>query len=1090
MYYLLSYFCRYINQIITNLKQITFMRKILLISLLALLAMANVALAQERVVSGTVTLKSDGTSLPGVSVSIKGTTAGATITDLSGHYTIKVPSSNSVLLFTFIGMTSQEVAVGAQSTINVVLVEAATSLNEVVITVPYGSAKRGTFTGSAATVGSGELTRKVTGNISKILDGVAPGIQVTSGSGQPGAGADIRIRGFGSINFSSDPLYVVDGVPYSGNISNISPSDIENVSILKDAASSALYGNKAANGIVMITTKKGIKDRNQISINLSQGFSNRAIPEYDRATPAEYYQLMWEAYRNSLVTGTTALPSDVASKLASGLMPKNAAGMQLYNGKTYGNIKQQLGYNPFNVPDTAIIFQDGSVNPNAQLLWGDDLDWADPLMRLGKRNDYSTTISGGSDKTDYFISVGYLNEKGFIIKSDFERLTGRMNVNTQPRKWLKTGLNLSTTITKSNTANDGSSTGYVNPFFFSRTMGQIYPVYAHDPKTGEYLLDDKGNKIYDLGNMSSLGLPSRASGASVGRHAVAETYYNDNLFKRNALSARPYVEFYFLNDFKFTTNLSIDISNYNATTYDNKIVGDGAPAGRASKTNSLSVSKNFNQLLNYSKLFNLHNVEMLLGHENNKYEYNYFYGFRQGQIVENNTELINYAIINDLTSNSDFYSTEGYFSRFNYNYDGRYFASASYRHDGSSKFATDVRWGNFWSIGAGWRIDEEKFMDQFGWIDMLKLRASYGEVGSDNGIGYYASHTLYSLGYNNANEAGVLYSQLPSPDLLWESNDNSDIALEFNIFDRLSGSVEYYHRKSSNLLFEVPLPLSSGLTSRYKNIGSMVNSGIELHIAADLVKTKDFSWKVDFNATTVKNEVTKLPQAEIISGTKKLMVGHSIYDYWLREYYGVDAADGSALYRANVWSATNCRIFGTDTVTTSANNARYRYAGSAIPDLYGSLANTISYKGFDLSFMLTYQLGGKIYDATYAGIMSAGNYGAALQIDALKRWQKPGDITDVPRMDFGKLTDFGSASDRFLTDASYLNFKSASLGYTFSEKMVKNFKLKNLRVYAMADNIWLFSARKGMNPTQAFSGVTSNAYLPARIITFGVNVTL
>ena len=1066
------------------------MRKILLISLLAFLAITNAALAQERVVSGTVTLQTDGSTLPGVSVSFKGTTTGATITDASGHYTIKAPTTKSILVFTFIGMITQEIEVGAQSTIDVILNESSVSLSEVIITVPYGSAKRGTFTGSAATVGSGELTRRASGNITKMLDGVAAGVQVSSGSGQPGASADIRIRGFGSINFSSDPLYVVDGVPFTGSISNINPGDIENISILKDAASSALYGNKAANGIVMITTKKGVKDRNQITVNLSQGFSNRAIPEYDRVSPEQYYPLMWEAYRNSLVTGATKLPSDIASQIATGLLPRDAKGLQTYNGKAYSDIKQQLGYNPFNVADNAIVFEDGTLNPAASLLYGDDLDWAKPLTRLGKRNDYSTTISGGSDKTDYFVSLGYLNENGFLIKSDFERMTGRINVNVQPKSWIKTGMNVSTTITTSNTANDGSSTGYVNPFFFTRSMGPIYPVYAHDPATGEYLLDAKGDKIYDLGNLSALGLPSRASGASVGRHVVAETKYNDNVFKRNALVARPYVEFYFLKDFKFTTNLSIDINNYNATSYDNKIVGDGAPAGRASKTNSLSVTKNFNQLLNWSKIFNLHTMEVLLGHENNKYDYDYLYGFRQGQIVENNTDLINYATINDLTSQHDQYRTEGYFSRLNYNYNNRYFASVSFRRDGSSKFASTVRWGNFWSAGAGWRIDQEKFMGDIGWIDLLKLRASYGQVGSDNGIGYYASNSLYSLGFNNASEAGVQYSQLPSPQLVWESNANSDIAIEFNLFKKLSGSIEYYNRKSSNLLFEVPLPLSSGLLTRYENIGSMVNNGIELQLAVDVVKTRDVLWNVSFNASTVHNEVTALPQSEIISGTKKLMVGRSLYDYWLREYYGVDPADGSALYRANVYDAANCRIFGSDTVSILANNARYHYAGSAIPDVYGSISNSITYKGFNFSFMISYQVGGKIYDGAYAGIMSAGTYGQALQIDALKRWQNPGDITDVPRMDNGKLTDFGSASDRFLTDASFINFKSASLGYTFSEKIAKTLKLKNLRVYANADNLWLFSSRKGMNPTQAFSGVTSNAYLPSRIILFGINVTL
>lgn len=751
-----------------------------------------------------------------------------------------------------------------------------------------------------------------------------------------------------------------------------------------------------------------------------------------------------------------------------------------------------------NVADTALVRPSGLMNPNAAILgeYANDLDWQKPIMRTGNRKEYGLTYNGGTDKSDYFVSLGYLDEKGYTIKSDYERFTGRLNVNSQVKSWLKTGLNISGTMTNSNVASTGG-TSYVNPFFFTRNMGPIYPVYAHDPLTGAYQIDQAtGGYVYDLGNIP--GLPARVAGASPGRHVIAETLWNDNLYKRNALGARTYMEFSFLKDFKFTVNLATDIASYNAATYTNKIVGDGAPAGRGTRTNSLTTSYTVNQLLNYKKSVGSHNFEALVGHETYNYTYNYFYGFRQGVIVAGNTELINFTTTNDLTSYTDTYKNEGFLSRFNYNYDNKYYFSASFRRDGSSRFAPESRWGNFWSVSGAWRLDQENLIKDYTFINNLKLRTSYGAVGNDAGIGYYAYQALYNLGENNAAEAGFLQASRQNNSLTWESNNQFDLALEFGLFNRVTGSAEFYHRNTSDLLFDVPLPSSSGLTSYQMNIGSMYNQGFEFEIGVDIVNTADFRWNVSMNISTVKNEITKLPegQTEIIQGTKKLMVGHSMYDFWLRDWYGVDPADGAALYDANIKNTTtqasNLRVVNNDqdTVSISQNNAKYHYAGSAIPEAIGGITNSISYKGIELSFMATYQIGGLIYDGTYASIMHSGTYGTALHEDILQRWQKPGDLTNVPRLDFSKTSVFGAQSDRFLTDATFLALKNVTLSYTLPARILQTLKVQNARVYFSGENLWLLNARKGMDPQGSFAGTTDNVYSPSRIVTIGLNITL
>lgn len=1028
--------------------------------------------AQEKSVTGKVTAD-DGSTLPGVTVTIKGTTKG-TNTDVDGNFRISVPN-NGRLVFSYVGFTSQEINVGNQSTINVSLMSSNETLNEVVVTT-FGTAKKTSFTGSAATISAEKIGPRPITNIGQALAGVSAGVQATVGSGQPGTAPAIRIRGFGSISSSNDPLYVVDGVPYSASIANLNSDDIETITVLKDAASTALYGARAANGVVMVTTKKGAKGKNNISVRYTKGFNSRGLQEYERVGPADYYPLMWEANRNNFAYR-------VANPIAIATASTNAT----------NNLGSIVGYNVYNVPFNQLVGTDGKLNPSATMIYSaDDLNWEKPLMRQGNRDEINISFSGSAEKSDYFLSLSYLKDKGFLIRSDYDRYTARLNVNNQIKSWFKVGTNLSTTIIKSNQADADGNTNFVNPFFFSRGMAPIYPVYAFDPANpSTFLLNEDGTKKYDFGNLSALGLPNRPQNG--GRHSLAETVLNQNFFRRNVVGGRGYAEISFLKDFKFTTNLGVDITNVNNITYGNPIVGDGAPAGRATHIFENITSYNLSQLLNYNKSLGSHSIGVLLGHENYNETDNRLNGSRSGQILDGNIELLNFTTTTNLDSRRRDRRVEGYFSRINYDFNEKYFASFSARRDGSSKFYKDTRWGTFYSVSAAWRLDQEAFIKELPFISTLKLRGSYGQTGNDGDISRYAWQPLYDLGANNATEAGILQSSLGNRELEWESSNAFDIALEFGLLkNRINGTIEYFDRRSSNLIFDVPLPLSAGIITQTRNIGTMFNKGVELELDIALVRSKDFSWNINLNATKIKNQITKMPDAskEIIQGTKKLKEGQSIFDFWLRDFNGINPETGVVEYRAINFVPANSRITETgDTLTNVVSNARFHYNGSSIPLVSGAITNTIKYKGLSLSALVIYQIGGKTYDGAYASLMSTG-YNNAKHIDILNRWQNPGDITSVPRMDAGRTADFDAASDRWLIDASYLNVRTVTLAYTIPSRASKKVFLENAQIYASAENFIILSRRNGMNVQQNFDGVTSNAFSPAKSIVLGVSFSL
>lgn len=1035
---------------------------------------AQLLAQQSRTISGKITDQS-GKGLPGASVTAKGTTIG-TSTDNNGNFVITVPSNVNALVVSSIGFAAMEISIAGKTTVSAELrPSAAGDMNEVVV-VAYGTQKRESITGSISTIGAKQLENRLTTNITQALAGAAPGIATTTGNGQPGSSAAIRIRGFGSINASSSPLFVVDGFPYEGFIGDLNTNDIESISLLKDASSTALYGARAANGVVLITTKKGKTAEAKVNINVNSGFSQRGLAEYDMVQTNDYYPVMWRALKNSLqypVSGTG--------------LTEAAAAQQATN-----TIAGQLIYNPYNVPNNQIVGVDGKLNSNAQLLYN-DFDWFGPLSQNGARNEIAVSTSAKVGKSDYFISLNYLKDEGFVLNSDYERATARINLNSQAKEWLRMGINMSGVIVRSNqaSAGDGNAASIVNPFVFARRIGPIYPVRAYNAQ-GQPVLTPLGDQWYDFGQHP--GAINRPQGAFPGRHVIYETILNKNISSRNSIIARTYLEAKILKDLMFTTNLGLDLNNTRGKGFQNKIVGDGVTnAGTASASSNEFRTISMNQLLNYKKTIGeRHDFSVLVGHENQWVNETYFSGNRRGMILDGNDELVNFVTLGGVTGNFDRLRREAYLSRVNYDLDNKYFVELSYRRDGSSRFAPESRWGNFYSIGASWFAKRESFLANVDWLSELKIRAAYGTVGNDALSTYYEYQALYGLGWNNASEPGVIATKLLNDSLTWEVNKTLSLGLDFGFFNnRITGTIELFNRGSSELLFDVPLGLSSAITGITNNIGTMSNKGIEVQLNGDIIRSRNVTWSLQLNATHLKNEITKLPNGQAItSGTKRLAEGRDLFAFYLRKWYGVDPNDGAGLYYANSNPAAGSyRLTKTgDTVVTNPTNARFDYAGTAIPKLFGSIGTNFEYKGLSVSVLLNYQIGGKFYDGNYQGLLTP-SYGASLHADVLKSWQQPGDITDLPRFDISSASNFNAQSDRFLIDASYLSIRNVTVSYGFGKKVTDRLKLNQLRFYISGENLAVMAKRKGLNPAESFNGTNSAVYVPNRVLSAGVNVT-
>ena len=944
----------------------------------------------------------------------------------------------------------------------------AATLEQVIVTA-YGVTTKEAFSGSADVIGAKDLaTRNVTSVVAAI-EGKATGVQFTSATGGPGSSPNIVIRGVGTLNGSTDPLFIVDGVQFEGALTNINQEDIESLTVLKDASSTSLYGSRAANGVILITTKRGSKKGTTVSASVQHGVVSRAVRLYEEVTPGQYYETMWEALRNSNAGGgDPAFASE--------------------------NIFNNLGYNPFDVPNDQIVGTDGLLNPNANVVY-QSLNWYDELEQYDTRTNYNVNVASGGENHRVFFSTSYLEEGGYVKTSEYDRLTSRVNADFDANNWLSMGGSANVTLSNTAGPTSGGSGSIVNPFSFAKNIGSIYPVFVNDQQ-GNLVRDVAGDPVFDSGEgFSEFNVGSRPT--NQGRHALQELLLNDERRASNTYGFRFYADVNILEGLNFKVNYGRDINEGLEKEYENNIIGDAQPTGRYREERSRRQVENFNQLLTYKKtLGTVHNLDLTLGHESFDRTFTSNDALVVDQVAEGIFEFANFATPVRVGGATTIKTIEGYFARANYNYDSKYYVSLSARRDASSVFSRDARWGNFYSVGASWRITSEPFMQNVTFVDRLKLRSSYGEVGNDNLGDFFLSQARYALSSNAGNPA-ILFSEIGNNLLQWETIESFDIALEFTLFNNfLDGSIEYYRRNSSELLYDLPIALSNGAESFPANIGDMYNSGIELGLTANMITTPDFRWGLTVTASTFKNEITSLPDP-FINGSKRWDVGRSRFDFFLLHAAEVDPTTGDQLFFVyEIDDATGNSVpvmdgDGNHATTNDWQETERAYTGaSSIPDLLGSVSTNLSYKGFSLNILATFGLGGDILDNGYSAMMHSGTYGRSYHPDILNAWRQPGDITDVPRLENGNINLVRTQSTRFLTDASFVALRNVNLGYTFTNGVTDKIGLGDLRLSLTGENLFLQSARQGLDPQYNLGGTgAGNDFNPTRVVSVGLNAT-
>jgi len=1023
---------------------------------------ANASLQSSHTFRGTI-LDEEGNPLPGAMVVVKGNPRKNKSADISGKFELTDVAPNTVLVITFLGYETMEYTVTERNNVNIQLRSGIVKLEEVMV-VAYGSAKKTSYVGSATSVGNEKIEKLQVSNIVQALQGMSGGVQVLNDNGIPGSTPSVIIRGIGSMNASSMPLYVVDGTPFNGSMNAINPNDVESMTVLKDAAAAALYGSRAANGIIMITTKSGKANKSQVNFKSTFGFSDIAVPLPRTLNPREHYEMTWEAIYNK--------------GLDDNLTETSAA--QRASNMVVGTLKT----NPFDTPYP--IGLDGKLDPAATMLF--EGDWIGELMKARLRQEYMIDFSGGNNSTNYFVSAGYSNDKGIYTVQQFERFSGRVNVNSKVRNWLEIGTNIGFSHTVQN--NPGVSLRFI------RSIPGIYPIYEWDYSQDAYALDSYGNKIYDYGT-------DRASW--VWWNPLADAAYNRDFTYRENLSSRTFMELTFLPGLKFRTNLSLDFRLNSYHGYASATHGNSANfRGEANKETNRIFAYTLNNLLTYDKTFgNDHHINVLLGQEAHAYRYNTLSGTKRTFPFGGLYELASAALLIDADSYEVNYRLLSWLSRVEYDYKDRYYVSGSFRTDGSSRFHADSRWGNFWSIGASWRLSQEEFMPSLPWLNNLKLKTSYGAVGNDQVNTYYAYQGLYASGQNDYNNPGILKSSLSNPELRWESNLQLNTGIDFRIFNRIDGSIEWFQRTSKDLLFTQPMALSTGYGGVLRNIGTVRNSGIEFQITAHAIVEKDFRWIIDLNMTHYKNSIVKLPQEVMNSGYHRWIEGRSRYDFWIPEWAGVNPENGKSQWWKNEFLIANgqyvldknghkivAKRIKTENYEDVSNDDNKIYHGSAIPDLFGGLSNTFYLYDFDLSVFVYYSIGGKLYDNDYA-LMMGYVVGDSMHEDLLNRWTPNNKQATVPRMSESDGSSMIAYSTRFLYDNTFVRLRNVSLGYTLPKAITQKVNIERARIFVQGDNLLTFgsAAQRGTDPEQSFGGTSDYRFPTTKNISFGVQIS-
>lgn len=1056
------------------------MKKVLATLSLLMVIGVSAVFAQTKAITGTVTGSEDGEPIPGATVFVKGTTVG-TVTLFDGTYSLNVPADAQILVFSFIGMETQEIEVAGRSTINVALASSSIAMDEVIV-VAYGTSTKGSFTGSAAVLGSDKLEKRQVANISNALSGTMAGVQILSSNGQPGESADVRIRGVGSINAEMDPLYVVDGVPFDGDLSSLSSSDIESMTVLKDAASTALYGARGANGIIMITTKKGSKGKTNVSLDAKVGVNSRAVKNYEVLTsPKNYIENVYQAIYNAGIYNLNYSP-DQAHNYANVTIPKNAEG--------------GIGYRIYTVPQGQnLIGLNGKLNPNATLGYSDadyyyhPDNWADETFKNNKRQEYNLSITGGSEQTTFYMSLGYLDDQGVIDGSGFTRYTGRLKADHKVNDWLKVGANVGFTNILSDYPGEQVTTNSSgNAFFIANYIAPVYPLYVRDAATKQ-IKQTSGRNTYDYGTTTSTNFSRSFMSIS---NPSGDLLFNKTEYIKDIVNTTAFAEFTPFKGFKFLVQYGINVDNTKYNDLGNAYMGQSASYGGTAyqdQTRILGVNQQY--IANYHIVFQeLHNLDFTVGYDG--------YSNREDEIFASGENLYHpekYYVSNAIDNlrgggSADFYATKGIIGRANYSYNDTYFANLAYRRDGSSRFHPDKRWGNFWSASAAWMISNEEFMRDFTWIDMLKLKGSYGEQGNDLLGSLYAWQDEYRVtGADGVFSDGAL-DRKGNPDITWETSISYNVGFDIALFkSKLTGSIEYFSRESSNMLYLKPTNPTVGYPNLPMNIGSMTNSGLEVDLNYNILKTSNINWGVYANASFIKNKINELHPdlgGIIIDGTRRYEEGYSMYRMNLVKYAGVYSKTGAALYWAK---DDNGREYKT-TDWQKADNTNKVGTSDLLPKVYGGFGTSVDAYGFDFSVQLAYQLGGQIYDSGYARLMHGGsssNAGNNWHKDIYKAWTPENTTTDVPRLNANDRFS-NSTSTRFLVSSNYLSLNNITLGYTLPKSIVDRVGVSRVRVYCSADNVALLTNRVGLDPRQSYTSATTARYTPIRTVSGGINV--
>ncbi len=987
--------------------------------------------AQTREVTGTVISSEDAMPVIGASVVVKGTTTG-TVTDYDGKFTLNVPTSVKTLLISYIGMETQEVAI--TQNMKVSLSSDTQTLEEVVVT-GYGVMKKAAFTGAAQVVGSDNLTKRTDANFMKSLEGSVAGLQISSFTGQPGAFAATTIRGKGSVNSGTEPLYVIDGIAIysdkmgvnsttgSGDMAaspmaNINPNDIESITVLKDATATAIYGARAANGVIVVTTKKGASGKARFNFNAKAGTSFVANLNNDyRTVNLDRYKEIWkEGLVNAGYAANTTEASDVLNS---------------YVNDWYG-------------VDLA-----GDVQ---------NVDWLDAVISNGATQDYNLSVQGGNESMRYYISGGYFENKGVLIGTGMKRYSGRLSLDGNSDRL---GYGLSVNGALSDIDNSMTESQYINPIVAVYDLRPFQQIYNQD---GTYNMDAYYNPI---------ALNDEERGDKRNQ-------------KQTTVVVNPYFTYKLAEGLTWKTNAGLSLIDLGESFYSSKYNPQYSDSGMLGERNmERATTYSITNTVNYIKSFNeIHNINVLLGQEAQKVAFSRVYASASGYPSDSVFELDNASTPVSAGSMTKASTLSSFFMNAEYNYNNKYYGSASFRYDGSSRFGANNKWAPFWSVGAKYRISEEAFMEETkDWLSDLTVRGSYGTVGNQD-IGYYAAMGLYSYGYSYNSKPGAVPTQIANPDLKWETVAKADLGLHAVLFDRFTVEMDYYNQRTKDMIFDVPLSYTSGFESVLKNIGEMENQGFEFLINSNVMKTKDFRWDVNLTGTFNRNKIIKLATDKPIENTTTIRkVGEAYNTFYMAEYAGVDPETGSPLwYKGKEGKET----------TSNINEAGQRIVGSADPKFYGGIGMNFKYKNFDLSADVSYTLGNKVYNSGFSYDMQVGHYflGPVSNYVYENRWQKPGDITNVPKFEAGNSSSAEANSTRFLMDGSYLRMKSVVLGYTLPSKLLAKAGISNLRVYASADNLFTITSSDyiGFDPQTRPTGFQSWSYPVPTNIMFGLNL--